>query len=114
MKLKENKKWIFLFSLLIVFVNGLKWKALNSNQSWTEIHSYPFEGNKQPLPFPFRSQLLPIHFLRQGENTITSCEFTDPSIDVNKILFFLLSSKNKTILVEWKSSTCWGWKQMFN
>ena len=87
MMLKDNKKLVLLLFQFLLFVNGLKWRTINSNESWTEMHSYPFEGNKQALPFPFQSQLLPIHLLSgEGDNSIASCKFTNQSIDVKHII----------------------------
>ena len=76
---------MILLLLVIVFVNGMKWRTIKSNDSWTELYSFPFEGNKQALPFPFQSQIWPIHLLTgKGDNSIASCKFTNQTTKVKK------------------------------
>ena len=82
-----------IFLIVIFFssvsINGLKWRR-TSNDSWTELKSFAFEGNKKELPPPFYGELYPINYGISGDQSITSCISTSPTLNVKKKLKLLI------------------------
>lgn len=68
-----------------MIAKGLKWRSINSNESWIDLKSYTFEGNKNNLPLPFSGQLIPSNTL-YGKGF--SCKLTNNSIKAKKNFFF--------------------------